>query len=103
MRKRSLLIVGLVVIAFAVNVSVLLNIGGRLFVTYAELPPQGIACPACDAPDVQKALARAAAYGRSQIQSGSGETLIWLAVALLLINVAVPLAVWRLASAPRTV
>jgi hypothetical protein len=37
-------------------------------ITFAEVPPKGIACAGCSSPEVQAALTHAASIGRAQIQ-----------------------------------
>ena len=46
-----------------------LNALAPAFVTYAQLPPTGVTCTACGSPEIQAALAHAAAIGREQVQS----------------------------------
>ena len=73
-------------------------------VTHAELPPSVIACASCTTPEVQSALARAAAIGRTQIQA-LVQSNIWLLVAVALVNVGVVGALvwmWRSNSTPHT-
>ena len=53
-----------VVVANAVAVFFALAPG---LVTYAEVPPAGITCSLCTAPEVQTALTAAAKYGRDGI------------------------------------
>ena len=51
----------------ALNVAVLTWLAMPFLVTYAEITPQDITCSICAGPEVQHALARAAAVGRGQI------------------------------------
>jgi hypothetical protein len=88
-------LIAVLAVVLVVNVVALFNIGGALFVTYADAVPKDISCQGCDAPQVQAALARAASAGRSQIQS-RGESALWWAVALIVVNLAAPVIVWRL-------
>ena len=90
----STLIVVLAVV-LVVNVVGLLNIGGALFVTHADAVPKDISCQGCEAPQVQAALARAASAGRAQVQR-HGESAVWWAVALVVVNLAAPIIAWRL-------
>ena len=73
-------------------VAVLLNLAGIFFalspglVTYAEVPPKEISCSLCSTPEVQQALIRAVALGRSQI-SGLLQSNTWLIITVGAINV----------------
>jgi hypothetical protein len=63
-------------------------------VTFAEVPPKGVACVGCSSPEVQAALTHAASIGRAQIQQlvlSQAWTLV--GVALVGIGMAVRLAV----------
>ena len=73
-------------------------------VTHAELPLRDVTCSTCATPEVQSALARAAAIGRTQIQA-LVQSNMWLLAAMALVNVIVVGAlVWmvRSNSMPRT-
>ncbi|MDZ4055432.1 MAG: hypothetical protein U1D69_00435 [Polynucleobacter sp.] len=59
----------LLALVFAFNVALVVVALAPGFVTFAELPPKAIACSVCATPEVQKALAQAASFGRGQIQS----------------------------------
>jgi hypothetical protein len=95
--KRAAVIFAMVAITFVVNAAALAAIGGYRLATFAEAPPPGITCQACDSPEVKQALARAAAYGRSQAQGAGREYVLWFALAVLILNAAVPVLVWRVA------
>ena len=99
MPKGTNAVVLLVVLALIVNVAVLVRVGGPLFVDYVPLVPEGFTCHGCESPEVQKALAQAAAAGRAQIQ-GFGKGALWWGAALIAVNVVVPIVVWRLGRKP---
>jgi hypothetical protein len=64
-------------------------------VTHAELPPTTVACPSCSTPEIQSALARAAAIGRTQIQA-LVQSNMWFLVAIALVNVGIVGALVRM-------
>ena len=87
----------LLIVAVLVNVAAVLVALSPSVVTYADVQPKGVTCIACTA-EAQTAVIRAAAIGRSQVQSLVGSN-AWLLVTLALVNVAVVGAlVWMLRS-----
>jgi len=80
-----LILLAIAVISNALLVLVAIAPG---FVTYAELPPSGVACATCTTAEAQLALVRAAAVGRAQVQSLVRPN-SWLLFAIALLNVAV--------------
>jgi hypothetical protein len=54
-------------VAVLINVFVLACVAVPFLITYAEVPPHDVSCALCAQPEVQRALARAAAIGRAEI------------------------------------
>ncbi len=83
---------------------VIVNLVGIYFalapdlVTFAQVAPPDIQCAACASPDVQQALMRAAAFGRSQAAGLKPPQMI---TAVAAVNIAaVACILWRLRAAP---
>ena len=95
MPKNLIAVVVVLMITFSVNVVGLFRLVGAQSVTYAEVVPKGITCEGCETPQVQAALARAAAAGRGQILGDGEDKFHWL-IAVLLTNIVSPLIAWRL-------
>ena len=68
-------------------------------VSFAQIAPPDIQCAGCTSPEVQHALIRAAAFGRSQAAGAIRPQMI---TAVAAVNIAaVACILWRLRSAPR--
>ena len=93
-KKRIALLILLTIVAVA-NVVVLARLVGPLIVDIVPRAPEGITCQGCESPQVQRALADAAAAGRRQIQGTSGDIHLW-ALGLLAVNIIAPIVAWRL-------
>ena len=85
---------------------VTVNVAGAFFalapglITYAEVPPKGIACSLCTEPEVQKALTAAATYGRGTILRQLTTSANWVLGLAVLNTVAFSLALFFRRSNP---
>jgi hypothetical protein len=100
--KNLIAVLVVLAIALCVNAVGLVRIAGSQFITYAEVVPKEVTCEGCEAPQVQAALARAAAAGRGQVL-GDGQAKFYWLIAVLLTNIVSPLVAWRLGRAKSTV
>src|SRR6185312_17367246 len=96
MRQTGWTVVAIVSLVVLANIVVVGITFLPLLVTYAEVPPTGVACGHCTEPEVQRALARAAAIGRGQILERVQSVWLWWLLPAVL-NVAAVLLVWRVA------
>ena len=95
MRKGPAVPLVLALVVLALNVGVIGSALLPLFVTFAQLPVPAVACVGCEDPQVQRALAQAAAIGRSETASRIASMWpLWLLLALT--NVSAPIIAWRL-------
>jgi hypothetical protein len=77
----------IVLFAVVLNIAGLVLVAAPMLVSYAEIPSRNVTCETCGTPEVQAALARAAAVGRNQVV-GQLDRVFPVLVALGLINVA---------------
>ena len=96
MRHTPWIVVAIVGVVLLANFVVLAATFMPFLVTYADVPPQGITCAQCANPEVQGALARAAAYGRSEILIHVQRVWLWWFLPAA-INVVAPFVIWRVA------
>jgi hypothetical protein len=82
-------------VVLVVNIGVIAAVLLPSFVTYAKLPVPNVVCGNCANPEVQLALAKAAAIGRSETASRIIDLWPWWLL-LVVMNVAAPAVAWRL-------
>ena len=95
MRKGPVIPLLLASVIFVLNIGVIAAALAPSFVTYAKLPVPNVVCGNCANPEVQLALAKAAAIGRNETASRIIELWPWWLL-LVVMNVAAPVIAWRL-------
>jgi hypothetical protein len=95
LRARPIILISLLIVVLVVNAVVLWAAMAPLFVTYAKVPTPPVACGTCSEPQVQRALAEAAAYARGEAASRIADMWPWWLL-LVAVNIGAPVAAWRL-------